>query len=93
MLYEVITQRDEVTALINKYYDLKAAQEAQQETQKAQTKTSAATQKEFDANSARLANMAQQLQIAGLSTQGLERDAAMLAAEFSLGANASYNFV
>jgi len=31
-------QREEVTALINKYYDLKAAQEAQQETQKAQTR-------------------------------------------------------
>jgi len=46
-------------------------------------------QKQYDANEASLSRMAEQLNVAGLSSQGLARDAVQLAAAYSLNAGAT----
>lgn len=83
-------------AYVNEKQSIEAADKAKREAEANSKK--AATQAEseqkrleaqYTANENSLKRMAQQLTIAGLSTQGLARDAAMLAAAYSLGENAT----
>ena len=83
-------------AYVNEKQSIEAADKAKRETEANSKK--AATQAEseqkrleaqYTANENSLKRMAQQLTIAGLSTQGLARDAAQLAAAYSLGENAT----
>ncbi|MGL4752163.1 MAG: phage tail length tape measure family protein [Aeromonadaceae bacterium] len=87
-------------AQINAQYDKIEAFEKSQQAQKeaeASAKKSASEsesaqkklESQYQANENSLKRMAQQLTIAGLSTQGLARDAAQLAAAYSLGENAT----
>lgn len=85
---------------INRQYDKieafeksqKAQKDAESAAKKAASESESAQKKldsQYQANENSLKRMAQQLNIAGLSTQGLARDAAMLAAAYSLGENAT----
>ena len=83
-------------AYVNEKQSIEAADKARRESEANAKK--AATQAEseqkrlesqYTANENSLKRMAQQLNIAGLSTQGLARDAAMLAAAYSLGDTAT----
>ena len=85
---------------INRQYDKieafeksqKAQKDAEAAAKKAASESESAQKKlesQYTANENSLKRMAQQLTIAGLSTQGLARDAAMLAAAYSLGENAT----
>lgn len=83
-------------AYVNEKKSIEAADKARRESEANAKK--AATQAEseqkrlesqYQANENSLKRMAQQLTIAGLSTQGLARDAAQLAAAYSLGENAT----
>lgn len=85
---------------INRQYDKieafersqKAQEDADAADKKAALESESAQKKlesQYTANENSLKRMAQQLTIAGLSTQGLARDAAMLAAAYSLGENAT----
>ncbi|MGL5391884.1 MAG: hypothetical protein ACRDA8_11030, partial [Shewanella sp.] len=83
-------------AYVNERQSIEAADKARRESEANAKK--AATQAEseqkrleaqYTANENSLKRMAQQLTIAGLSTQGLARDAAQLAAAYSLGENAT----
>lgn len=83
-------------AYVNEKQSIESADKARRESEANAKK--AATQAEseqkrleaqYTANENSLKRMAQQLTIAGLSTQGLARDAAMLAAAYSLGENAT----
>ena len=85
---------------INRQYDKieafersqKAQKDAESAAKKAASESESAQNKldsQYTANENSLKRMAQQLNIAGLSTQGLARDAAMLAAAYSLGENAT----
>ena len=83
-------------AYVNEKQSIEAADKARRESEANAKK--AATQAEsehkrlesqYQANENSLKRMAQQLTIAGLSTQGLARDAAQLAAAYSLGENAT----
>ncbi|MGL5396897.1 MAG: phage tail length tape measure family protein, partial [Shewanella sp.] len=87
-------------AQINAQYDkieaFEKSQQAQKEAEaaakKAASESESAQKKlesQYTANENSLKRMAQQLTIAGLSTQGLARDAAMLAAAYSLGDTAT----
>lgn len=83
-------------AYVNEKQSIEAADKARRESEANAKK--AATQAEseqkrlasqYQSNENSLKRMAQQLNIAGLSTQGLARDAAQLAAAYSLGENAT----
>lgn len=85
---------------INRQYDKieafersqKAQKDAEAAAKKAASESESAQKKlesQYTANENSLKRMAQQLTIAGLSTQGLARDAAQLAAAYSLGENAT----
>ena len=85
---------------INRQYDKieafeksqKAQKDAEAAAKKAASESESAQKKldsQYQANENSLKRMAQQLTIAGLSTQGLARDAAMLAAAYSLGDTAN----
>ena len=85
---------------INRQYDKieafeksqKAQKDAESSAKKAASESESAQKKldsQYQANENSLKRMAQQLTIAGLSTQGLARDAAMLAAAYSLGDTAT----
>lgn len=83
-------------AYVNEKQSIEAADKARRESEANSKK--AATQAEseqkrlesqYQANENSLKRMAQQLTIAGLSTQGLARDAAQLAAAYSLGESAT----
>ena len=83
-------------AYVNEKQSIEAADKAKREAEANSKK--AATQAEseqkrlesqYQANESSLKRMAQQLTIAGLSTQGLARDAAQLAAAYSLGDTAT----
>ncbi len=87
-------------AQINAQYDkieaFEKSQQAQKDAEAASKKAASQAESEqkrlssqYQANENSLKRMAQQLNIAGLSTQGLARDAAMLAAAYSLGENAT----
>ena len=87
-------------AQINAQYDKieafeksqKAQKDAESAAKKAASESESAQKKlesQYTANENSLKRMAQQLNIAGLSTQGLARDAAQLAAAYSLGENAT----
>lgn len=70
----------------------KAKREAEANSKKAATQAESEQKRleaQYTANENSLKRMAQQLTIAGLSTQGLARDAAQLAAAYSLGENAT----
>ena len=70
----------------------KAKREAEANSKKAATQAESEQKRleaQYTANENSLKRMAQQLNIAGLSTQGLARDAAMLAAAYSLGDTAT----
>lgn len=85
---------------INRQYDKieafeksqKAQKDAESAAKKAASESESAQKKldsQYTANENSLKRMAQQLTIAGLSTQGLARDAAQLAAAYSLGETAT----
>jgi len=85
---------------INRQYDKieafeksqKAQKDAESAAKKAASESESAQKKldsQYQANENSLKRMAQQLTIAGLSTQGLARDAAQLAAAYSLGDTAT----
>ena len=87
---------DEINRQYDKIEAFEKAQKAQKDAESAAKKAaseSESAQKKLDsqyqANENSLKRMAQQLTIAGLSTQGLARDAAQLAAAYSLGENAT----
>lgn len=87
-------------AQINAQYDkieaFEKSQQAQKDAEAAAKKAASASESEqkrlqsqYQSNENSLKRMAQQLTIAGLSTQGLARDAAQLAAAYSLGETAT----
>lgn len=83
-------------AYVNEKQSIEAADKAKREAEANSKKAAAQAESEqkrlesqYTANENSLKRMAQQLTIAGLSTQGLARDAAMLAAAYSLGENAT----
>ena len=91
---------EEEMAQINAQYDkieaFEKSQKAQKDAESAAKKAASASESEqkklesqYQANENSLKRMAQQLTIAGLSTQGLARDAAQLAAAYSLGETAT----
>lgn len=84
------------TAYVNEKQRIEAADKARRESEANAKKAAIKAESEqkrlesqYQANENSLKRMAQQLTIAGLSTQGLARDAAMLAAAYSLGENAT----
>ena len=82
-------QKDEVTRLINTVYDLQEAKAAQEKAEKEGVSSQKKSASQYAANEQMLKKMAEQLSIAGLSTNGLAREAAELAAEYSLGEGAT----
>lgn len=83
-------------AYVNEKQSIEAADKSRRESEANAKKAAAQAESEqkrlesqYQANENSLKRMAQQLTIAGLSTQGLARDAAMLAAAYSLGENAT----
>ena len=83
-------------AYVNEKQSIEAADKARRESEANAKKAAAQAESEqkrlesqYQANENSLKRMAQQLTIAGLSTQGLARDAAQLAAAYSLGENAT----
>lgn len=83
-------------AYVNEKQSIEAADRARRESEANAKKAAAQAESEqkrleaqYTANENSLKRMAQQLTIAGLSTQGLARDAAMLAAAYSLGDTAT----
>lgn len=83
-------------AYVRQKESVEASTEAKREAEAASKKSAAAAEAEqkklesqYQSNEESLKRMAQQLTIAGLSTQGLAKDAAQLAAVYSLGANAT----
>lgn len=83
-------------AYVNEKQSIEAADKARREAESNSKKAAAQAESEqkrlasqYQANENSLKRMAQQLNIAGLSTQGLARDAAMLAAAYSLGDTAT----
>lgn len=91
---------EEEMAQINAQYDkieaFEKSQKAQKDAESAAKKAASASESEqkrlqsqYQSNENSLKRMAQQLTIAGLSTQGLARDAAQLAAAYSLGETAT----
>lgn len=84
------------TEYVNEKNSVEAADKAKREAEANAKKAAAQAESEqkrlasqYQANENSLKRMAQQLNIAGLSTQGLARDAAMLAAAYSLGDTAT----
>lgn len=97
---ELAGATDQEKELINFQYDsieaqerqIKAAKDAQSAAKKAASDAAneqKRLQGQYQSNENSLKKMAQQLSIAGLSTQGLARDAAQLAAAYSLGEGAT----
>ena len=97
---ELAGATDQEKELINVQYDsieaqerqIKAAKDAQSAAKKAASDAAneqKRLQGQYQSNENSLKKMAQQLSIAGLSTQGLARDAAQLAAVYSLGEGAT----
>lgn len=97
---ELAGATDREKELINVQYDsieaqerqIKAAKDAQSAAKKAASDAAneqKRLQGQYQSNENSLKKMAQQLSIAGLSTQGLARDAAQLAAAYSLGEGAT----
>lgn len=97
---ELAGATDQEKELINVQYDSIEAQERQikanKDAQSAAKKAASDAaneqkrlQSQYQSNENSLKKMAQQLSIAGLSTQGLARDAAQLAAAYSLGEGAT----
>lgn len=97
---ELAGATDQEKELINVQYDsieaqerqIKAAKDAQSAAKKAASEAAneqKRLQGQYQSNENSLKKMAQQLSIAGLSTQGLARDAAQLAAAYSLGEGAT----
>lgn len=97
---ELAGATDKEKELINVQYDsieaqerqIKAGKDAQSAAKKAASDAAneqKRLQGQYQSNENSLNKMAQQLSIAGLSTQGLARDAAQLAAEYSLGDGAT----
>lgn len=87
---------DEINRQYDKIEAFEKADKAKKDAEKAAKKSaseSASEQKKLDsqykANESSLKRMAQQLDVAGLSTKGLARDAAMLAAAYGLGDTAT----
>lgn len=83
-------------AYVNEKQSIESADRARRESEANAKKAAAQAESEqkrlasqYQANENSLKRMAQQLTIAGLSTQGLARDAAQLAAAYSLGENAT----
>ena len=83
-------------AYVNEKQSIEAADKARRESEANAKKAAAQAESEqkrlesqYQANESSLKRMAQQLTIAGLSTQGLARDAAQLAAAYSLGDTAT----
>ena len=83
-------------AYVNEKQSIEAADKARRESEANAKKAAAQAESEqkrlesqYQANESSLKRMAQQLNIAGLSTQGLARDAAQLAAAYSLGDTAT----
>lgn len=83
-------------AYVNEKQSIEAADKARRESEANSKKAAAQAESEqkrlesqYTANENSLKRMAQQLTIAGLSTQGLARDAAQLAAAYSLGESAT----
>ena len=97
---ELAGATDQEKELINVQYDsieaqerqIKAAKDAQSAAKKAASEAAneqKRLQGQYQSNENSLKKMAQQLSIAGLSTQGLARDSAQLAAAYSLGEGAT----
>ena len=87
---------DAATAMVNESQRLSELDRQKRESEAAARKAASQAESEqkrlqgqYQSNENSLKKMAQQLSIAGLSTQGLARDAAQLAAEYSLGDGAT----